>query len=133
MTKNLFPSHEVVTLFRLKSTLLLCSATAFFCALFGLETAPIGMGIGYILFVLNVFFLYEGGRSLLGTDRSKKGRTIAALSSLGRILFLMVALVFVARMGTQILLFAGGGLLLGQLNLHLAHILKRRDTQCSNS
>ena len=126
-------SHEVVILFRLRSTLLLCSATAFLCAFFGLEAAPIGMGIGYGLFVLNAFFLYKAGRSLLGVGRSKKGRTIAALSSLGRILFLMVALAFVARMGTQVLLFAGGGLLLGQLNLHLAHILKRRGTQCSNS
>ncbi|MEA1871705.1 MAG: hypothetical protein U9N00_05895 [Candidatus Bipolaricaulota bacterium] len=91
------------------------------------------MGIGYILFVLNAFFLYEGGRSLLGAGYSKKGRAIAALSSLGRILFLMVALVFVARMGKQVLLFAGGGLLLGQLNLYLAHILQRRGTRCSNS
>ena len=126
-------SHEVVTLFRLRSTLLLCSATAFFCALFGLGAAPIGMGIGYALFVLNAFFLYEGGRSLLSAGSGFKGRAIAALSSLGRTLFLMVALAFVARMGTQVLLFAGGGLLLGQLNLHLAHILKRRGTQCSNS
>ena len=126
-------SHEVVTLFRLRSTLLLCSATAFLCALFGLEAAPVGMGIGYALFVLNAFFLYEGGRSLLGAGHSKKGRAIAALSSLGRILFLMVALLFVARMGTQILLFAGGGLLLGQLNLHLANILGGGGTQCSNS
>jgi hypothetical protein len=126
-------SHEIVTLFHLRSTLLLCSATAFLCTLCGLETALIGMGIGYALFVLNAFFLYEGGRSLLGAGHSRKGRAIAALSSLGRILFLMVALVFVARMGTQVLLFAGGGLLLGQLNLHLAHILRRRSTQCSNS
>ena len=130
--KNSF-LHEVVTLFRLRSTLLLCSATAFLCMLFGLEVAPIGMGIGYALFALNAFFLYEGGRSLLGAGHSKKGRAIAALSSLGRILFLMVALVFVARMGTQVLLFAGGGLLLGQLNLHLAHIIRRGSTQCSNS
>jgi hypothetical protein len=120
-------------LFRLRGTILLCSMTAFLCALFGLEAAPIGMGIGYVLFVLNAFFLYEGGRSLLSAGSGSKGRVIAALSSLGRILFLMVALVFVARMGTQVLLFAGGGLLLGQLNLHLAHILRRGGTRCSNT
>jgi|LZCG01.1.fsa_nt_gb hypothetical protein len=130
--KNLF-SHEVVTLFRLPSALLLCSATAFLSALLGLTEAPVGMGIGYSLFVLNAFFLYEGGRSLLSTDSSGKGRMIAILASLGRMAFLAVALAFVARMGTQVLLFACGGLLLGQVNLHLSHLFKRRAARCSNT
>ncbi len=125
--------REIISLFRLRRALLLCCGTILVAAFFDMGRAPFGTLIGYGLFVLNAFFLYESGRSLLGANPSAKWRwrVIAALSSFGRILFLAIALGLTAQLGTSTLLFTCGGLLLGQLNLRLSYLFVKRGGRCS--
>ncbi|MCD5415532.1 hypothetical protein LR032_00230 [Candidatus Bipolaricaulota bacterium] len=123
--------RELISLFRLRSALLLCCGTILFAAFFDMGSAPFGTLIGYGLFALNAFFLYESGRSLINVNSSAKGRVIASLASLSRILFLGIALGLTAQLGTATLLFACGGLLLGQLNLQLSCLFVKRGGRCS--
>ena len=124
---------EFVQLFRLRNILVLGIVGASILASVGLSEAAVGLVIGLALFVLKSFFLYEAGRALIKRDSKGIGRAIAALSSLGRVVFLAVALALVAQMGLSALLSACGGLVLGQLNLHLSYIVRRKPTQCSNT
>ena len=126
-------SLEFAKLFRLRSTLVVCGIAIIFSTVVGAWEAVAGILIGYALFVLKSFFLYEAGRSLLGITSKRKGRAIAALSSLGRILFLAAVLALVSQMGTLPLLSACGVLLVGQVNLHLSYIRKRRIPRCSST
>jgi len=126
-------SCEFVRLFHLHWTLAVGGALTVGLAAAGIWAAALGLLIGVSLFVMNVFFLYEAGRALMGAGSKGKGQAIAALSGIGRLLFLAVTLAFAARLGTQVLLFACGGLMLGQVNLHLAYCCKRRTTRCSST
>jgi len=126
-------SCEFVRLFRLNGLLVLGAAGASVLAALGLTEAALGLVIGTTLFILKSFFLYEAGRALIRRDSKGIARAIAALSSLGRVVFLAVALVLVAQMGLPPLLAACAGLVLGQLNLHLSYIIRRKQAQCSST
>lgn len=124
---------EFVRLFRLRNLLVLGIVGTSILAAVGQPAAAIGLVIGLALFVLKSFFLYEAGRALIKRDSKGIARAIAALSSLGRVVFLAVTLALVAQMGLSTLLSTFGGLILGQFNLHLAYIVRRKPTQCSNT
>jgi len=124
---------EFVQLFRLRNLLVLGAVGTSILAAVGQPAAAIGLVIGLALFVLKSFFLYEAGRALIKRDSRGIARAIAALSSLGRVVFLAVTLALVAQMGLSTLLSTFGGLVLGQFNLHLAYIVRRKPTQCSNT
>lgn len=113
--------------------MVVCGVAAAFLAVVGLSALAVGVLIGVALFILKSFFLYEVGRSLIKGGSKGRGGTIAALSSLARVLFLVVALTLVARMGSSALFAACGGLLFGQFNLHLACIWRRRVARCSST
>jgi len=130
--KNLL-ACEFVQLFRLRSLVVLGAAGTSILAAIGLTEAAVGLLIGLGLFAAKSFFLYEAGRALIKRNSKGIGRAIAGLASLGRVLFLAVALALVAQMGLSALLSACGGLVLGQINLHLAYIIRRKPTQCSNT
>ena len=124
---------EFVQLFRLRNILVLGIVGASILASVGLSEAAVGLVIGLALFVLKSFFLYEAGRALIKRDSKGIARAIAAVSSFGRVVFVAVTLALVAQMGLSTLLSTFGGLVLGQINLHLAYIVRRKPTQCSNT
>ncbi len=124
---------EFVWLFRLRSLLILGGVGTSTLAAIGFTEAAIGFAIGLSLFVVKSFFLYEAGRALIRRNSKGLGRAIAALSSLGRVVFLAVALALVSRLGQAALFAACGGLFLGQINLHLDHIMRRKTARCSNT
>ena len=108
-----------ISLFRLPSFLLVTSVAGIVLGSLGMGRAAIGLLIGVFLYVANLFFLYEGGKSLLGAESRRNGKMAATLGSIGRMLFLAVALTFVLRIGLVAFVAACGGLLAGQVNLHL--------------
>ena len=124
---------EFVRLFRLPNLLALGVVGACILAAIGQSMAAIGLVIGIALFVLKSFFLYEAGRALIKRDSKGLGRAIAALASFGRGVFLAVALALVAQIGLSALFSACGGLVLGQFNLLLSYIIRRKPIQCSNT
>ena len=126
-------TYEFVRLFSLTNLLAVGVVGACVLTAVGLLEAALGLGVGIALFILKSFFLYEAGRALIKRDSKGMGRAIAALSSLGRGAFLAVTLSLVAQMGLSALSSACGGLFLGQLNLHLAYLVRRKPTQCSNT
>jgi hypothetical protein len=126
-------TSKFMRLFRLRSTLVLCGVAAEVLAGLGLATAALGVLIGCALFTLNCFFLYEAGHSLIKASSKGRGGASAALSSLGRFLFLAVALALVTRMGQCALFAACGGVFVGQVNLHLGYLWQRRIARCSST
>lgn len=124
---------EFAQLFRLRSLLVLGIVGTSILAAIGLSEAAVGLVIGLALFVLKSFFLYEAGRALIRRNSKGIGRAIAALSSFGRVVFVAVTLALVAQMGRSALFSACGGLILGHINLHLAYIIRRKPTRCSNT
>jgi len=126
-------TSKFVRLFHLRSTLGLCGVAAGVLAGLGLVAAALGVLIGCALFTLNSFFLYEAGHSLIKASSKGRGGVIAALSSLGRFLFLAVALALVTRMGQCALFAACGGIFVGQVNLHLGYLRQRRIARCSST
>jgi len=126
-------TSEFMRLFRLCSTLGLCGVAAGVLAGLGLVAAALGVLIGCALFTLNCFFLYEAGHSLIKASSKGKGGVIAVLSSLGRFLFLAVALALVTGMGHSALFAACGGIFVGQVNLHLGHLRQRSAARCSST
>jgi len=129
--KNLL-ACEFVQLFRLRSLVVLGAAGTSILAAIGLTEAAVGLLIGLGLFAAKSFFLYEAGRALIKRNSKGIGRAIAALSSLGRVAFLAVALALVAQLGHSALFAACGGLFLSQIHLCLAHIMRRKTAGCSN-
>ena len=115
-----------ISLFRLPSLLLVASVAGIVLGSLGLGMAAIGLLIGVFLYVVNLFFLYEGGKSLLGAASRRSGRMVATLGSIGRMLFLAVALAFVLRIGFVTFIAACGGLLAGQVNLQLVLLIEGR-------
>jgi len=121
-----------ISLFRLPSLLLVTSIAGLVLGLLGMGMAAIGLLIGVSLYVTNLFFLYEGGKSLLSAGSRRNGRMVATLGSIGRMIFLAVALAFVLRIGLVTFIAACGGLLAGQVNLHLVLLIEGRITRrCS--
>ena len=117
---------DFITLFRLPSYLLVTSVAGIVLSSLGFGMLAVGLLIGVLLYVTNLFFLYEGGKSLLNGASSHSVKTNAALSSIGRMFFLAVALGFVLRIGPTSFFAACGGLLAGQVNLHLVLLIEGR-------
>jgi hypothetical protein len=115
-----------ISLFRLPSFLLVTSIAGIVLGSLGMGRAAIGLLIGVFLYIANVFFLYEGGKSLLSANSRRNGKMAATLGSIGRMLFLAVALVFVLRIGLVAFIAACGGLLAGQVNLQLVLLIEGR-------
>jgi len=121
-----------VSLFRLPSFLLVTSIAGIVLGSLGMGMATIGLLIGVFLYVANLFFLYEAGKSLLSAGSRRNGKMVATLGSIGRMIFLAVALAFVLRIGLVTFIAACGGLLAGQVNLHLVLLIEGRITRrCS--
>jgi len=117
---------DFISLFRLPIYLLVTSVAGIVLGSLGIGRAAIGLLIGVFLYVANLFFLYEGGKSLLSASSRRNGKRIAILGSIGRMLFLAVALVFVLRIGLVAFVAACGGLLAGQVNLQLVLLIEGR-------
>jgi len=115
-----------ISLFRLPSFLLVTSIAGIVLGSLGMGRAAIGLLIGVFLYIANVFFLYEGGKSLLSANSRRNGKMAATLGSIGRMLFLAVALAFVLRIGLVAFVAACGGLLAGQVNLQLVLLIEGR-------
>jgi len=115
-----------VSLFRLPSFLLVTSIAGIVLGSLGMGRAAIGLLIGVFLYVANLFFLYEAGKSLLSASSRRNGRMTATMASIGRMLFLAVSLVFVLRIGLVAFIAACGGLLAGQVNLQLVLLIEGR-------
>jgi hypothetical protein len=130
--RNLLVS-EFVGLFCLRRLVVLGGGGVSILATVGLLQAAVGFGIGVGLFVFNSYFLYETGRALIKRDSKGRGGAIAGISSLGRILFLAMVLAVVSRQGQVVLFATFGGLVLGQTNLHLSYMIKRKAARCSNN
>ncbi|MFC2082971.1 hypothetical protein ACFLSG_02915 [Candidatus Bipolaricaulota bacterium] len=80
-----------------------------------------GIALGLLLYATNILLMMEIGRSLLRRDESGRPKMMAALSSTGRLLFLAIALALIAVfLGQNVVLGACGGLLMAQVNLHVA-------------
>ena len=126
-------TSEFARLFHLRSTICVGVAAAVILAVFGLGQAALGVLIWMGQFVSTSSFLYEAGRSLFNASSARRGRGMAALSSVGRLAFLAVSLALVSRLGHSVLIASCGGLLFGQMNLHRAYILRERSGPCSNS
>ncbi len=127
------PEVGFISLFRLPSYLLITSVAGIVLGSLGLGMAAIGLLIGVSLYLLNSFFLYEGGRTLLSAGSRWSGRMMAAMGSIGRMLFLAVALAFVSRLGIIPFFAACGGILAGQVNLHLVLLMEGRiGSRCSD-
>ena len=124
---------EFVRLFRLRSLSILGGVGASILAAIGFTEAVIGFAIGLSLFVVKSFFLYEAGRALIKRNSKGMGTAVAGLASMGRILFLAVALALVAQLSHSALFAACGGLFLGQIHLHLGHMMRRKTARCSNT
>jgi hypothetical protein len=115
-----------LNLFKLPGFLFVASVSGIVLTSLGQGEAAIGLLIGVSLYILNLAFLYEGGKSLLSAGTKRTGRAVAAVSSVGRLLFLGVALSFVLRLGLVAFIAACGGLLAGQVNLHLSLLIQGR-------
>jgi len=115
-----------ISLFRLPSFLIVTSVAGIILGALGMGRAAIGLLIGVFLYIANLFFLYEGGKSLLSANSRRNGKMAATLGSIGRMLFLAVALAFVLRIGFVAFFAACGGLLAGQVNLQLVLLIEGR-------
>lgn len=115
-----------ISLFRLPSFLLVTSVAGIVLGSLGMGRAAIGLLIGVFLYVANLFFLYEAGKSLLSASSRRNGRMSATMASIGRMLFLVVSLAFVFRIGLVAFISACGGLLAGQVNLQLVLLIEGR-------
>ncbi len=114
-----------IRLFQLPSLFCITSVTVVVLTSIGLWKAAIGFGIGVLLYMVNLLFLYEGNRSLLGAKSPQTGRMIAAISSIGRMALLGMALAFLAHIWFPALIAACSGLLAGQVNLQLSLLIQR--------
>jgi len=114
--------------FRWRSTILLTLTAVITLAVFRQCRAAGGVVLGALLYAGNLFLMMEIGRSLLRKSKTGRPKTLAALSSTGRLLFLAVALSLVAVfLGREILLGACGGFLIAQVNLHFPELGHKRE------
>lgn len=104
-------------LFRWRSTAALIALLMGALGAVRLLPAALGVALGFVLHVANLFLLAEIARSL--RPDQARARMLFALSAVGRLLLLAMALAMIHRVfGQQVLLGACGGLLLAQVNLH---------------
>jgi hypothetical protein len=106
--------------FSLGGSFLFCAALAGALVATGHARAAIGAGIGLALCVSNLVLLYVTLRSLVGREAPGRAGLLAAVSSVGRLLLLGLALGAVAAfLGREAFLGAAGGLVLAQISLFL--------------
>jgi hypothetical protein len=113
-----------IRLFQLPSLFFVASVTGVVLTSIGLWQAAIGFGIGVMLYMVNLFFLYEGNRSLISARSPRSGRIIATISGIGRKAFLAVSLAFLAQFWFPALIATCGGLLAGQVNFQLSLLIQ---------
>ncbi len=89
-----------------------------------------GVLIGGLLFTLNSFFIYETGKSLLAGDNRRRTGLIAAFAPLWRLMFLGTAFAGVSAVGHSTLFAAMGGMLLGQVAIHLGYLRHKEVADC---
>ncbi len=90
----------------------------------------VGTLIGGGLFTLNSFFIYETGKSLLAGDSRTRSGFIAAFAPLGRLAFLGIAFAGISTIGQMMLFAAMGGMLLGQVLIHMGYLWRKEVSNC---
>ncbi len=117
---------EFNRIFHICSGLLFSVIVSSILSVFGLWVLAVGFLVGCLLFVLNLLFLYESGRALIRLEGRERAGAMAGCSSLGRILFLGVALALLAQVSVPAFSAACGGLIFSQTGLRLVYIRQRR-------
>ncbi len=117
---------EFNRLFHICGGLLFSVIVSSILSIFGLWALAVGFLVGCLLFVLNLLFLYESGRALIRLGGRGRAGAVAGCSSLGRILFLGVALALLAQVSVPAFCAACGGLIFSQTWLRLVYICQRR-------
>jgi hypothetical protein len=113
------PLRRAIARYRLVSTVGVCGVVAIVSGLLGQGMAAAGIGIGVVLFLVNLLLLHEIGRSLLSPRSARWVGVIAGGSSVGRLLLLAAALSLIfSSLGKGALVGACGGLFIAQVNLH---------------
>jgi len=113
-------------IFHICGGLLLSVIVSSILSVFGLWVLAVGFLVGCLLFVLNLLFLYESGRALIRLGGRERAGFMAGCSSLGRILFLGVALALLAQVSVPAFCAACGGLIFSQTGLRLVYIRQGR-------
>ena len=122
--------ETVRDLFRWRSTTIVELLAIVVLLFLGQYKAAGGVALGWGLYAGNLFLIMEIGRSLVRQTSPSKIKALAALSSTGRLLLLAMALSAVALFLDHAVLFGTiGGLLIGQVNLHVLRIGGRREEQ----
>jgi len=104
--------------FRLDRSIPIAAAASLALGLLGRPRAALGVWIGIALFAGNVWLLHELARSLVEGRSARAARGMAIGSSVGRLLFLGVALSLVGTyLGREALLGACGALFVAQVHL----------------
>jgi len=117
---------EFNRIFHICGGLLFSGTVSSILSVFGLWVLAVGFLVGCLLFVLNLLFLYESGRALIRLEGRERAGAMAGCSSLGRILFLGVALALLAQVSVPAFCAACGGLIFSQTGLRLIYIRQRR-------
>lgn len=117
---------EFNRIFHIDGSLFFSVIVSLVLSIFGLWTLAAGFLVGCLLFILNLLFLYESGRALIKLGVRERAGTVAGCSSLGRILFLGVALALVAKVSVPAFCAACGGLIFSQTGLRLVYIYQKR-------
>ena len=105
---------------RLGGSFLFCGALAAVLFALGLRAAALGVGLGLALYVANALFLYWTLAALVGREAPQRAALAAAVSSVGRLLLVGLALWLVAsRLGRETFFGAAGGLLVAQISLFI--------------
>jgi hypothetical protein len=106
-------------LFRWRSAVLLTLVLSLVLLAFQSSRAALGAVIGFGLYAANLFLIAEIARGLT-REGGPIARRMVAVSAVGRLLLLTVALAALGlSWGREMLLGACGGLLLAQINLHV--------------
>ena len=117
---------EFNRIFHICGGLLFSGTVSSILSVFGLWVLAVGFLVGCLLFALNLLFLYESGRALIRLEGRERAGAMAGCSSLGRILFLGVALALLAQVSVPAFCAACGGLIFSQTGLRLIYIRQRR-------
>jgi hypothetical protein len=114
--------------FRWRSTALFVSFVIVVLLFLRQVAAAGGVALGWGLHAGNLLLMMEIGRSLTRQKAPSRIKTLAALSSTGRLLLLAMALSAIAVFLNHAVLFGTfGGLLIGQVNLHAPRLGDRRE------
>ncbi len=127
------PRIGFVEIFRLRAFWGAIGVGAGLLAAFGEGSSACGLAIGGALFTLNSFFIYEAGRSLISGKNRARGGFIAGIAPLGRFAFLGIGLAGTAALGQGALFSAMGGVMFGQVLIHLGHLKRGKVAGCPDT